>query len=585
VPTLTSATPNTGWGGNTVTLAGTGLADVSDVYVGSTGDVVPPYLAQTATQIQFRLPSLPAGSQAIYVFSPSSGPSGSVPFTYVAPPPPTVTAVSPASGPTAGGTSVTVTGTNLTGATQVTFASTPATSVVVVNATTITCVTPAGTAGPANVGVTTPNGGSSMVAGFTYQAPQVPVGPPTAWDGAIWDTSHWQYAPAAVGWGSDWRFWYQVADGAGGVVELTNLVVEARWTTDSHTMGDGTFRGDIQPGTVTVRLWDPGHQLDSLNKLGALWAFYAPTGAAWCWFYDSFTRGVYAAGDPTDADCVYTGTPWPMRATNPRYETNFPVASVNARLNAVVTLLSNAYIWYPHVAANVAGQTQTCAAVAVNSDDGTYESILQVVRDSAATGVAWLSAVGAPRGGRGSLALNYARWETANQRSLDRSQIVAGPSTTASEDWFLNWVGWSAVNGTTGVTTKNQFAPAAVNPYGKQGPGRMRMWGDVSASGPEYNATNLTGQQIATDHNNPSELVLSSIDVQSGSRSTSAGAPSPASWDPYAHTLAPTDTALLTDNAGATKLYRVTKSDHRLTATIWQTTHTLEKFTAPTPLP
>ena len=48
-------------------------------------------------------------------------------FTYEAAP--TVTAVSPSAGPVAGGTSVTITGTDLTGATAVTFGSTAATSV------------------------------------------------------------------------------------------------------------------------------------------------------------------------------------------------------------------------------------------------------------------------------------------------------------------------------------------------------------------------------------------------------------------------------------------------------------------------
>ena len=42
-------------------------------------------------------------------------------FTYNAPALPTVTGVSPTSGPAAGGTSVTVSGTNLTGATAVDF--------------------------------------------------------------------------------------------------------------------------------------------------------------------------------------------------------------------------------------------------------------------------------------------------------------------------------------------------------------------------------------------------------------------------------------------------------------------------------
>ena len=46
-------------------------------------------------------------------------------FTYVAPP--TVTAVSPISGPITGGSLVTITGTNFTGATAVDFGSTEAT--------------------------------------------------------------------------------------------------------------------------------------------------------------------------------------------------------------------------------------------------------------------------------------------------------------------------------------------------------------------------------------------------------------------------------------------------------------------------
>ena len=51
--------------------------------------------------------------------------------------------VSPNSGPGAGGTSVTITGTNFTGATAVTFGGTAATSVTVVSATSITATSPA----------------------------------------------------------------------------------------------------------------------------------------------------------------------------------------------------------------------------------------------------------------------------------------------------------------------------------------------------------------------------------------------------------------------------------------------------------
>jgi hypothetical protein len=84
---------------------------------------------------------------------------------------PTVTNVTPASGSTTGGTSVTITGTNFTGATGVTIGGAAATSVVVSNATTITCTTPAGTAGTASVLVTTPGGTNAANTLFTYYTP------------------------------------------------------------------------------------------------------------------------------------------------------------------------------------------------------------------------------------------------------------------------------------------------------------------------------------------------------------------------------------------------------------------------------
>ncbi len=83
---------------------------------------------------------------------------------------PTVTQISPASGPAAGGTSVTITGTGFTGATEVTFGNTAATSFNVVSATEITATSPAGT-GTVDVEVTAPGGTSSTSTAdqFTYQ--------------------------------------------------------------------------------------------------------------------------------------------------------------------------------------------------------------------------------------------------------------------------------------------------------------------------------------------------------------------------------------------------------------------------------
>jgi formylglycine-generating enzyme required for sulfatase activity len=69
--------------------------------------------------------------------------------------PPALTSIAPASGPTSGGTQITLTGTNLSGATSVTVGGVAATSVQVVSPTTVTAITPAGTAGVYDVSVAT----------------------------------------------------------------------------------------------------------------------------------------------------------------------------------------------------------------------------------------------------------------------------------------------------------------------------------------------------------------------------------------------------------------------------------------------
>ncbi len=85
---------------------------------------------------------------------------------------PTVTGITPSSGSTAGGTSVTITGTNFLGATAVNFGTPAATGVTVVSATSITATSPAQAAGIVDVTVTTPTGTSAISAAdkFTYVA-------------------------------------------------------------------------------------------------------------------------------------------------------------------------------------------------------------------------------------------------------------------------------------------------------------------------------------------------------------------------------------------------------------------------------
>jgi uncharacterized protein YhjY with autotransporter beta-barrel domain len=98
-------------------------------------------------------------------------------------PPPTITGVSPASGPTAGGTSVTITGTGFTGVTALKFGANNGVGVTVVNSTTMTATSPAGSAGTVNVTVTATGGTSATGAAnqFTYiPAPTVTSISPTA---------------------------------------------------------------------------------------------------------------------------------------------------------------------------------------------------------------------------------------------------------------------------------------------------------------------------------------------------------------------------------------------------------------------
>ena len=90
-------------------------------------------------------------------------------------PAPTITGISPTSGPTAGGTTVTINGNNftgLTGASAVKFGSVNATSYIVNSATQITATAPAGSAGTVDITVTTPGGTSatSTADQFTYMA-------------------------------------------------------------------------------------------------------------------------------------------------------------------------------------------------------------------------------------------------------------------------------------------------------------------------------------------------------------------------------------------------------------------------------
>src|SRR5205807_2146936 len=108
-------------------------------------------------------PPQAAATVDVVVVTPvgSSPVSSSDHYTYTAASAPSVTAVSPTSGPGGGGTIVNLTGTNFTGASAVSFGTTAATGYTVNSDTSITATAPTHNAGLVNVTVTTPTGTSS----------------------------------------------------------------------------------------------------------------------------------------------------------------------------------------------------------------------------------------------------------------------------------------------------------------------------------------------------------------------------------------------------------------------------------------
>jgi N-acetylneuraminic acid mutarotase len=84
------------------------------------------------------------------------------------PPAPAISGVSPAHGPVNGGTGVSITGTNFTGATEVMFGASSATSFTINSDTSITAIAPASALGTVDVTITSPSGTSAVTPADAY---------------------------------------------------------------------------------------------------------------------------------------------------------------------------------------------------------------------------------------------------------------------------------------------------------------------------------------------------------------------------------------------------------------------------------
>jgi formylglycine-generating enzyme required for sulfatase activity len=156
-------------GGTSVTITGSNFTGVTGVTIG--GNAATGVSVVNATTLTAITPPGTVGSASVVVTTPYGGIAANPLFAYFDPiGPPAVSAINPASGSMAGGTSVMITGMNFTGVTAVTIGGNAAASVSVVNDTTLTAVTPPGTVGSASVVVINPGGPSAANTLYTYLA-------------------------------------------------------------------------------------------------------------------------------------------------------------------------------------------------------------------------------------------------------------------------------------------------------------------------------------------------------------------------------------------------------------------------------
>jgi hypothetical protein len=180
-PVITSISPTNGsvGGGTAVTLRGSGFirssASTLRIFFGNTS--VSSYTLVNDTTITTTTPVASTSGSVDVTVSIDDAISNAVTYYYGNP---TINSLSPTNGSIGGGTSVTISGTGFTSdITNLLFGSLPATNIVIVNATTITAVSPSASAtGSVNVTVSI-SGAISNVVTYYYGNPTISSISPT----------------------------------------------------------------------------------------------------------------------------------------------------------------------------------------------------------------------------------------------------------------------------------------------------------------------------------------------------------------------------------------------------------------------
>jgi uncharacterized repeat protein (TIGR02543 family) len=171
-PTITSISSTSGptTGGSSLVIAGTNLTGTRGVKIGTFNATIE---TVTSTSVAIKTAAGTGTTLPIHLVSASGWLSTASPIVYSYNPPPTITSLNVTSGVTAGGTSVTITGTNLLNATSVTVDGVSAT--LGANTQTSQAITtPSTTVGAKDIVVTTPSGSVTSTGAFTYYTTLTP---------------------------------------------------------------------------------------------------------------------------------------------------------------------------------------------------------------------------------------------------------------------------------------------------------------------------------------------------------------------------------------------------------------------------
>ncbi len=163
-PSITGVTPSSGpaSGGETVTISGNYFQNGATVSFGAVPATSVTFISPTSLSVV--APALSAGPADVTVRN-SDGQTATLTGGFIALLRPSITGVTPSSGPTSGGETVTISGNYFQNGTTVSFGAVPATSVTFISPTSLSVVAPALSAGPADVTVRNPDGQTATLTG------------------------------------------------------------------------------------------------------------------------------------------------------------------------------------------------------------------------------------------------------------------------------------------------------------------------------------------------------------------------------------------------------------------------------------